>query len=620
MKNLFLITSALCLSYSVQAQNKQKEVDVHSVEIIANRLQVPLQENNHDIQIITSKEISQLPVQSVQEILSYVTGIDVKQRGPKGAQADISINGGTFEQTLILINGIKFIDPQTGHHNMNLPIPINSIERIEIIKGSLARKYGINAINGAINIVTKKNMNENSAELMFGLSSGLEKDTSNNELFYANHLALSTQFKINSSANILSYTRDVSNGYRYNTVFNNQKIFLNSNIRINENEKFNVLAAYTHNSFGANAFYAAPVDKESTEKVETFTTAVTYTKTINRLIIAPKFSYRYNFDDYIFIRQKPEVYRNKHFSNVYQLELDNIYTYKKSVFALGIEYRNEQLESNNLGDRNRENYGINLEHRITFFDHKLDLNTGVYFNYNSTFGYRFLPGVDAGYQLNKFIRFYGSVGTGQRVPSFTDLFYKGPANIGNQNLSPEISYSQELGLKFNYRQVKSELNVFNRQVDNFIDWTKINLIDPWQPSNFNTLSTLGMNISNTYTFKSTRNNFKFNNINLSYTWLKQNVISSNVNYSKYVIESLRDQVITQLSIKLYGQSNLLVAYRYLNRVNYKKYQVVDLRLQHQIKRFELNVDINNIFDERYEEIVAVPMMPRWWGVSVRYRI
>ncbi len=596
MKSIYLSISLVFISSIIQAQDEKNKVEIQTIDISANRLQIPFQENNHDLKVISRREIEQLPVQSIQEILSYVAGIDIKQRGPRGAQSDISINGGTFEQSLILINGIKFIDPQTGHHNMNIPIPLNSIERIEIIKGSLARKYGINAINGAINIVTKKTINENTAEIEMGVSSGLEKDTSNGEIFYASHLALSTQFKINSSSNILSYSRDKSNGYRYNTAFNNQKIFLNSNIRINEKEKLNVLAAYINNSFGANSFYAAPIDKESTEKVETFMSAIEYTKVINRLIIAPKFSYRYNFDDYIFIRQKPEVYRNKHFSNVYQFEIDNTYNYKKSVFALGLEWRNELLASNNLGARNRENFGINLEHRITFLENKLDVNSGIYFNYNSTFGYRFLPGIDAGYQFNKFIRLYGSVGTGQRVPSFTDLYYKGPANIGNEFLSPEISYSQELGLKINYKQLKTDLNIFNREVENFIDWTKINLTDPWQPSNFNTLNTFGLNLSNTYTFASTRNNFKFNYISISYTWLKQNVQESNdVNYSKYVIESLRDQLITQVSLKLYGQSNLLIAHRYLNRVNYKKYQVIDLRMQHTINRFELNVDVNNIF-------------------------
>lgn len=621
MKKFYLFNLIVLFSSAIQAQNLKNEIDVPSINISSNRLQIPFQEDNHDIILINRIEIEKLPAQSIQELLSYATGIDVRQRGPKGSQADININGGTFEQTLILINGVKFIDPQTGHHNLNIPIPLNSIERIEIIKGSLARRYGINAINGAINIVTKRKISENSAEVLIGAGSSFEKDTSNKQYFNSKHLAISTQFNSHVTSNVISYSRDEGNGYRYNTWFNNQKIFLNSNIRINSTENLNVLAAYVHNKFGANAFYAAPIDKESTEKVENFITAIEYTKAIKKLIISPKLSYRYNFDDYIFIRQKPEVYRNNHFSHVFQFEIDNTYSYKNSVFALGLEWRNEKLNSNNLGDRTRENFGVNIEHRISFLNKKLDVNTGVYFNHNSTFGYRLLPGIDAGYQLSDKVRLYGSIGTGQRVPSFTDLFYTGPSNIGNQNLSPEISYSQEFGLKLNHKKLKTDINLFNRQVENFIDWTKVNITDPWQPSNFNTLNTYGININNIYRFESTKKNLKINYLSLSYTWINQKIKKSDdINYSRYAIESLRDQLITQLNFTIVKGTNLFTTHRYLNRVNYKNYQVIDLRLQQKINHFEINVDINNLFNEKYEEIAAVPMLPRWYGISLRYRM
>src|SRR5690606_15934137 len=108
--------------------------------------------------------IESLPVQSVNELLSYVAGVDVRQRGPWGSQADISIDGGTFEQVTYLINGIKMNDPQSGHNSMNIPIPINAIERIEVLRGSAARVYGVNSLTGAINIITVK-PNKSGAEI-----------------------------------------------------------------------------------------------------------------------------------------------------------------------------------------------------------------------------------------------------------------------------------------------------------------------------------------------------------------------------------------------------------------------------------------------------------------------
>ena len=108
------------------------------------------------VSVIPREEIEYAPVTSIQELLEYVAGVDVRQRGAEGVQADISIRGGTFDQTLILLNGVNITDPQTGHHNLNLPVSINQIERIEILEGPAARVYGPNAFSGAINIVTRQ--------------------------------------------------------------------------------------------------------------------------------------------------------------------------------------------------------------------------------------------------------------------------------------------------------------------------------------------------------------------------------------------------------------------------------------------------------------------------------
>src|SRR5690606_15190860 len=113
-------------------------------------------EQNRNVTILDRKVIESLPVNSVNELLAYVAGIDVRQRGPQGTQADISINGGSFDQTLVLLNGVKMTDPQSGHNMMNLPVSLEAVARIEILKGAAASVYGINAINGAINIITRQ--------------------------------------------------------------------------------------------------------------------------------------------------------------------------------------------------------------------------------------------------------------------------------------------------------------------------------------------------------------------------------------------------------------------------------------------------------------------------------
>src|SRR5699024_2127659 len=124
--------------------------ELKEVIIQGNRIQVPFNQSARDIQVITQQQIEALPAKSLNEVLSYIGGVDIRQRGPFGTQTDISIDGGTSEQTLVLINGVKMIDSQTAHNMMNIPVPLTAIERIEVLRGAAARIYGINSLTGAI--------------------------------------------------------------------------------------------------------------------------------------------------------------------------------------------------------------------------------------------------------------------------------------------------------------------------------------------------------------------------------------------------------------------------------------------------------------------------------------
>jgi iron complex outermembrane receptor protein len=158
MKQALLILLYPCFMMAAVAQNNDKDttiIELSDVIITENRMQTPFSESARSMYVITKSQLASLPVQSVAEALTYVPGVDIRQRGPMGIQTDIGIRGGTFDQTLILINGVKVSDPQTGHHSFNLPLNLDNIERIEVLKGQGARIYGQNAFNGAINIITK---------------------------------------------------------------------------------------------------------------------------------------------------------------------------------------------------------------------------------------------------------------------------------------------------------------------------------------------------------------------------------------------------------------------------------------------------------------------------------
>ena len=142
------------------SQETTSEEQLDEILITSSRIDLPFSENSRTITVITSEDIKNSTATNVTDLLQSVAGLDIRRRGIDGMQSDIYIRGGQFNQTLILIDGFKTEDPQTGHHTMNMMIPIEDIERIEIIKGPSARIFGQNAFSGAINIVTKNNVKE----------------------------------------------------------------------------------------------------------------------------------------------------------------------------------------------------------------------------------------------------------------------------------------------------------------------------------------------------------------------------------------------------------------------------------------------------------------------------
>src|SRR5690554_7413116 len=130
--------------------------ELDEVVVTASKADLPLSMASKQVAVITSKEIERTPARSIEDLLSYVAGVDILQRGPHGVQADISLRGGSFDQTAILINGINLTNPHTGHYSSNLPINLSDIERVEIVQGPSSLVYGASAFAGRVNIITRK--------------------------------------------------------------------------------------------------------------------------------------------------------------------------------------------------------------------------------------------------------------------------------------------------------------------------------------------------------------------------------------------------------------------------------------------------------------------------------
>ncbi len=406
----------LSFTYAFSQEDKTEKLD--EIILSSNRIEVSFSENSRTIQVITNTDIQNSTANTVADLLQQFTGVDIRRRGVDGMQSDLYIRGGSFEQTLVLIDGIKTENPQTGHHTMNMMIPIENIERIEIIKGPAARIYGQNAFTGAINIVTKKNVKTQlKGELSYGS-------------YHTGSVAVTGGLNLKNSAHFVHVSRNSSEGYRYNTDFVNNNIFIKSKFNTSSTP-IDIIATFMDRKFGANGFYASPKAKDQYEETQSSLIGVSTNLIKNDFIFKPKLYWKRGQDMYEFIRGKPEIYRNLHITNKIGGEFNTTYNSKIGITGFGVDIARVFISSNNLGDHERTMITGFLEHRFQLFDHKFDMTPGVALTYYSDFDFQAFPGIDLGYQFNDKFKIYGNMGYTYRIPTYTDLYYSSPTTIGN---------------------------------------------------------------------------------------------------------------------------------------------------------------------------------------------
>ena len=603
MKKKYFLVSLFISSLIVTAQENKPRIDsLQEVIISSTRIDLPFSKNSRTIQLIAAEDMKKAGVTNVADALQQIAGIDIRRRGTNGTQADLYIRGGSFDQTLLLVDGIKVDDAQTGHHTMNLALPIEVIKRIEIIKGPAARIFGQNAFNGAINIITKDVPETDvSLHVQGGSYNQFNAD-------------VTAGINLDESSHIIHYSKNTSEGYRFNTDFDNQNFVLKSTFN-KKNLPIAMLISLSDRNFGANGFYASPAAVNQYE--ETMASLIGFSTVIKKgnFTWKPRVYWRRNEDEYVFVRNNPSIYRNLHISNKIAAELNGSYTSNIGITGFGIEAAKVYLSSNNLGDNNRFVSTLFLEHRLELFDKKMDITPGVAVTYFSDFKFFAFPGIDIGYQVLDNLRVYGNLGYTYRVPTFTDMNYKSPTTIGNPELEPEKAFSQEIGLKWNTAGFNASVAVFNRDSNRLIDYVKMQNTDPWQPQNIQDVTTKGFETQLDYTFAINSFNQK---LQLGYSFIEDQVKQSSYNFSQYSVNSMKHQVVGSYYMQFLKNFTNSILYRYSERTNGDSYSVVDLGAAYTLKAFEFSLFANNIFNAEYTETNLVPMPKGNLLFGIRY--
>jgi iron complex outermembrane receptor protein len=611
MKHLQTLLLTILAVSCVIAQGDTITYDLSQMVIKENRLELPFSDNSRTISILTQKDIQELNYNSVNEVLQNIGGVDVRQRGVHGVQADISIRGGTFEQTLVLINGIKMIDPQTGHHMMNLPLSVDDIERIEVIKGPGARIYGQNAFAGAINIITKSPSEK---------GANLNVEYGQNKTYNVNASVTLPMGRYNQR---VSGNYSQSDGYRFNTDYEISTIFYQSTLDIKEGA-LNFYLGNVDRKFGANGFYGSETFTDQYEEVQTTFGTAELEKRISGWKTTSRLNWRRNEDNWQFRRQDPEFFQNFHTTNVYNAESHWSKGHNLGIFGVGIDVSYLDLESSNLrdaegsGSHTRTISNIHIENRFLFANESLDITPGLLVSNVSDIGTDIFPGLDVGYRINSQFKIYTNIGWTMRVPSFTDLYYQDAGNAGNPDLTEERAFTAEVGVKYQMKDLIIQGSAFNRAAQDQIDWSRV-LIDStekWMPSNFNSATYTGIDLSVKKLFG---DKSLLKNVSLSYTYINAEFNNTAITVSRNQLENLRHQLNLNT---FFGYNNLHLGLnvRYNNRVSLEDYTVVDTRLSYNLSSMTFYVKANNILDAEYRESNLVPMPGRWVLGGARFRL
>lgn len=630
MKNFGL---AILFFLSFKGYSQNDTIMLKEIEINANRVSTTYKNNLRLIQVISKEELQNMPIQSLTDVLDYIGAVDVRQRGMNNVQADVSIRGGNYEQTLVMINSVAVNDPQTGHHSMNIPIDLRMIERIEVLSGGDARRYGANAFSGVINIITKEFTKNN---LTLALSGGDFK-------YFDGQL--SGMFKISNMQNIVTLSHFQSEGYRNNTDFNHTQ-FTWQGTHHRNNRHLQTLLAIEDKAFGANSFYT-PKYPNQFEQTRTLFTSLTNKYFFQKTAWTTQVYYRQHHDRFELFRhnlpatQIPSWYKNHNYHLTQVLGGQSNIAVHSSLgkTTIGFDCRYEHIYSNNLGELMNDTINAPFEangfftrkaqksYFSLFADHyirwqRFHFSTGLMTTYLSTKQYYFYPGVDLGYQLDSSFTLYASISRSLRLPTYTELYYKDVANEGNINLKPEQATNYESGLKFNKDALQMQLSLFYRQGKNIIDWVRLNVTDKWHAENLSLVNTMGVEFTSLYNLTYLFPKFFIKKIRFNYAYINITKQSGNY-YSKYALDVLKHKASFSFDHRIIKQWSASWSVLYHQRMgtyseypsglekNYTPYLTVDGKINYQYKQFIFYISGSNLFDTYYYDIANIPMPGRW---------
>ena len=586
VSSIFLIHSGIIYA---------EEVILPEIIVPSQRSALFLSTKGCETIVLNREDIKKFHVRTVAELLGAVSSVDLSERGTPSSQADLSIRGSSFEGVMVLVNGINVRDPQTGHFTMDVPVDLNSVERVEILTGGGSTMYGSQASGGVINIVTRNDVKGANGGVSIGshgsreMSAGFGGTVSGSEISGHFRTVKSDGYTDGSDLDLIGI--DVTGSFQ------------TDNVSCEWN------AGVLDKQFGAQGFYAP---YPSFEKTRTFLGGVNIQRSIDsNSLLRFRAGARGQGDDFILIRNDPGVYRNTHYNRSYVLAGE----YSTAILdaftgIVGVESSLAGISSGSLGshsDRNDAVYGeLSGGSKYGSYSLALRYDSGFRDEHSVTYG----AGIEVPVSATNHLRLRAEKSF--RSPTYTELYYDSPANRGNRALNSELSQSFEAGIEHSGNRLSLGLAVFTRKSTDVIDWIREEGEAVWETNNHGEIQTSGIEMKSRLT--------------IGHTWmagvsamvLDQSVERRAGIESKYALNPAATVVSGGIAGNLPAGFACSVRARYENILHGDERVPVTVSCSKSMKSVTAILSVTNVFDERYDEIPGLRAPGRWITLRMEY--
>jgi iron complex outermembrane receptor protein len=541
--------------------------------------------------ILTREDLARLPLSNPIDALRLVPSVEVRERGARGVQADFAIRGAAFGQALVMVNGTRLNDAQSGHHNGDIPVSLFDVERVEVLLGGGASVHGADAVGGAINIITRRAGPRFGADLAVGQHNLIEGAATVSLAARPVEHVFSGEFN-HSNGFIPDRDHDVTLARYQGTV----------------KDRTTISAAFLDKEFGAAGFYGPSPSREWTD--QTLVTAEHRITLGNSSLASIDGAYRTHGDRFVYDWHRPEISDNRHRTHAVSINGRWRQALAASTqLSLGASGGRDAIDSTALGERTFTRAGGVVELRQALGS-RVVVQPGVRVDHYNRFGTAWSPAVAVSGWILPNVRWRSATGKSFRIPTYTELYYRDPNHQASSDLVPERALSADAGVDAFAHGWTASATAYGRWDEDVIDWVRAVATERWHTTNIRDVTTRGVELG-----LSRRAGPAF--WSLRYTGQHADAPSLAL-LSKYVLD-FAPHALSLAGATTWRRIDLGSHVTYTKRANDRDYWVADLRVGRGFGRAEIYADVANAFNRSYQEVAGVDMPGRWVKVGLRLR-